>query len=197
MAQNLVLASQSPRRSELLKTLGMNFSVAPSHCDESIPPGLSPEEGALAVAKRKALAASDEAGEESFVLAADTIVVAEGEILGKPADRADAERMLWLLSGRAHEVITAVALAHKTEIRAIALSTEVTFRELDNAIVKWYLDSGEPFDKAGGYGIQGKGSALVRSIKGSYTNVVGLPVAQTVELLSQFGLSPWGAKEKR
>jgi septum formation protein len=165
--------------------------VSPSGADESIPAGVSPAEGALLVAERKTAGAAALLGPEDIVLAADTIVVVDGAILGKPRDEEEARRMLSTLSGRAHEVVTGVALLDEGRCRKIAVTTEVFFRKLDLPMIEWYLSTKEPFDKAGGYGIQGFASCFVESIKGSFTNVVGLPLAETVALLEEVGFAPW------
>jgi septum formation protein len=189
--KRLVLASGSPRRRELLNTLGISFSVVAAGIDETIPGGVSPARGACLVAEQKAREVAALLGPDVTILAADTIVVVDGVILGKPKDRHTAKEMLQTLSGRSHEVITGVALLHEGGCRTLAASTEVVFRALDRTMIEWYLSTGEPYDKAGGYGIQGFASALVESITGSYTNVVGLPLAQTVALLQEAGFAPW------
>lgn len=189
--KRLVLASGSPRRRELLTTLAISFTVVPSGADESIPAGVSPAEGAVFVAERKAVETAALLGPGDVVLAADTIVVVDGAVLGKPKGEEEARRMLLTLSGRGHEVITGVALFHGGKCRKISVSTEVFFRRLDLRIIEWYLSTKEPFDKAGGYGIQGYASSFVESIRGSCTNVVGLPLAETVTLLEEVGFAPW------
>ncbi|MCB9591836.1 MAG: septum formation inhibitor Maf [Sandaracinaceae bacterium] len=180
-----VLASASPRRRAILETLGIPFDVVPSDADETVIEGVAPEAFArhLAVLKAREVAAR----EEGFVLGADTIVVVDGEILGKPRDDADAARMIGALSGRAHEVITGVALLGPDGVDEIAVSTRVWFRELDAERVARYVATGEGRDKAGAYAVQGIGSALVTRIDGSWSNVVGLPAAETVDLLERAG----------
>jgi septum formation protein len=126
------------------------------------------------------------------VLAADTVVVVDGLLLGKPADAVDAKRMLALLSGREHEVVTAVVLARTGERLDRVVSTRVTFLALGESQIDWYVATGEPFDKAGGYGLQGRAAAFISTIAGSHTNVIGLPLAETCELLDRAGLAPWG-----
>jgi septum formation protein len=183
MNVRLVLASASPRRRELLAQLGVPFDVVVSDVPETPRPG----ECAEAFARR---AARDKAAEvarcrpETLVLAADTVVVVDGVILGKPRDRADARRMLEALSGRSHEVLTAVALIGPGhDARDLVVRSTVEFRPLAAPEIERYLDSAEPYDKAGGYAIQGAAQRFVLSVCGSYTNVVGLPVDEVRELL--------------
>lgn len=180
-----VLASASPRRRELLEGLGLHFLIQPADIDET--PGES-EAAAAHVARlagEKALAVVSSLP----VLAADTVVVRDGEILGKPRDRAEAAAMIRSLSGRSHEVISGVALARAGELLAsISVRTEVRFRALDERTVAAYVATGEGDDKAGSYGIQGLAGALVTGISGSYSNVVGLPLAETVALLEEHGV---------
>lgn len=185
----LVLASASPRRRELLERLGIPFKVSVSKAEENIDRGnLTPEQLAreLALLKAKDVARTLEDG---LVIGADTIVVLDDEILGKPKSREEAGRMLHLLSGRSHQVITGLALVEAGGGR-VQLTSEVTtvwFRRLDPGEVEWYLDTGEPMDKAGAYGIQGKGSILVDRIEGCYFNVVGLPLTRLYLMLKERG----------
>ena len=174
----IILASASPRRSALLQLLGLPFTALPTGEDETLPLGLPPAEAVQALALRKAQAAVRQ-HPQALVIGADTAVVADGEILGKPADRAGAARMLRMLSGRAHQVYTGVALLCPKGQQIFHQCTGVTFYPLSERTIEWYLDTGEPFDKAGAYGIQGKGALLVREIAGDYLNVVGLPLALT------------------
>jgi septum formation protein len=187
----LVLASQSPRRRELLAQLGFALEVRPAHADESVAPGEPPREYVLRVARDKARAVQGD-----VVLAADTAVVLGDEVLGKPADAADARRMLRALSGTTHEVLTAVVVrraAIRIELDAV-VSTRVRFAPLSPAEVDWYVASGEPLDKAGAYAIQGAGGVFVLGVEGSVSNVVGLPLAESAALLRRAGLSlPWEA----
>jgi len=185
----LVLASASPRRRELLERLGIPFKVSVSKAEENIDRGnLTPEQLAreLALLKAKDVARTLEDG---LVIGADTIVVLDDEILGKPKSREEAGRMLHLLRGRSHQVITGLALVEAGGGR-VQLTSEVTtvwFRRLDPGEVEWYLDTGEPMDKAGAYGIQGKGSILVDRIEGCYFNVVGLPLTRLYLMLKERG----------
>jgi septum formation protein len=179
----LVLASQSPRRRELLALLGLPFRVQPAAVDETPHPGEAPDVYVARTAAEKARAVSGPA-----VLAADTAVVLDGSILGKPVDRDDARSMLERLSGREHSVLTAVALRRGDAAWAVTVCTAVTFDRLDRTRIDAYLASDEPWDKAGAYGIQGLAGAFVRSLAGSYSNVVGLPLVETRELLLAAGL---------
>ncbi len=181
----LILASRSPRRRELLRGAGFDFDVRPSTVEETASPGETPEEFARRAAREKALEVAASAPPESLVLGADTVVVADGEILGKPANAPDAARMLRLLSGVTHRVITGVCIVRAPDrVEALAHETTfVTFRSLDNDELQDYLASGEPFDKAGAYGIQGLASKFVTRVEGCYFNVVGLPVALVCDLL--------------
>lgn len=188
MRPGLILASASPRRRELLRQAGFEFEVRPSTMEEMPHPGEAPEDFVHRAARDKALDVAVLAPPYSLVLGADTVVVADHEILGKPSGVDDAARMLRLLSGITHRVITGVCLARAPD-RVEALrheTTFVTFRRLDDREISGYIASGEPFDKAGAYGIQGLASKFVRRIDGCYFNVVGLPVALVYELLKPF-----------
>ncbi len=181
----LFLASSSPRRREILNQLGLVYDAEGVEIDETPVPGEDALTMVLRLARGKAEAA---AGPGRVVLAADTAVVLDGEIFGKPADREDALSMLGRLSGREHEVLTGVAVAAAGQIDCVASRTRVWFREIrrDEALDYWH--SGEPRDKAGAYGIQGLGGVFVSKIEGSYSGVVGLPVFETAELLLRAGI---------
>ena len=182
--RHLVLASGSPRRREMLGNLGLTFLVDPSDAEENVDGSLEPREAARELARRKARdGATRHPG--SFVIAADTLVTLDGRLYGKPADAGDATRMLRELSGREHEVVTAVCVAHGESGLVLdrAVSTRVRFRALDTDEIRRYVESGEPFGKAGAYAIQGRGGLLVAGIDGDYTNVVGLPIGDTLDLL--------------
>lgn len=183
MQDSLVLASASPRRQALLEQLGVRFVVVPADIDESPHPGESPVDYVRRVARDKARAVRAGGHAESAVLAADTSVVLDDDILGKPRDHFHALGMLARLSGRTHQVMTAVCLSTQGAEEVIAVETAVTFLGLDRSTCERYLESGEAWDKAGAYAIQGLGGALVASISGSYSNVVGLPLAETWQLL--------------
>ncbi len=183
----LVLASGSPRRRELLARVGLEFRVVPAQVDESLEPGEPAGRAALRLARAKAAAvAAKEPG--AAVLAADTLVALEDRILGKPRDRDEARRMLELLSGREHVVLTGFCLRHQGDEAQGLGSTRVRFRRLGRAEMAAYVASGEPMDKAGAYAVQGLGAALVEEVGGSYTNVVGLPLAACVELMLARGV---------
>ena len=181
----LVLASASPRRAELLRAAGFVFDVQPADVDERVRAGEAPAAYASRVADAKADAVIPSAGDR-IVLAADTIVVIDGLILGKPVDGADAARMLRLLSGRRHQVLTAVTAARPGRIRLTCVeSTDVEFLALNPDEIAWYVATGEPADKAGAYGVQGLASRFVVRIDGSYSNVVGLPVSRVYSMLHE------------
>jgi septum formation protein len=193
----LVLASASPRRQELLRNAGISFVARPTNIPEVPQPGEAPRAFAERMAREKALAVSRKPGD--FVLGADTIVVVEAEILGKPRDGADAARMLRLLSGRTHQVITGVCLVGpqlRTENQKLETAFEdvrsettlVTMEALSNHDIHSYISTGEPIDKAGAYAIQGRASRWVSRIEGDYFNVVGLPVSLVYRMLIQRGL---------
>lgn len=179
-----LLASASPRRSELLRAAGFSFDVDPVDVDESRRPGEPAREYVLRVAKAKAQTAALR-HLDRVVLAADTTVVVDGEVLMKPQDDADAARMLRLLSDRAHEVLTAVVAARRTRMAAAIESTLVWMRPLSDDDIRWYVASGEAGGKAGAYAIQGLASRFVTRVDGSYPNVVGLPVARVAPLLTE------------
>lgn len=183
----LILASQSPRRRELLGLITRNFLVRPTGCDETLDCA-DPAEHALQIACRKCAAALAEAGPEDAVIAADTVVYLDGLLLGKPRDPAEAAAMLSRLSGRTHTVCTGVAVAFRGGTRTLCQQTRVTFYDLSRGLIDWYVSTGEPMDKAGAYGIQGRGALLVRDIAGDYSNVVGLPVAALYRLLVEMGV---------
>lgn len=182
----LILASVSPRRAELLTSAGFQFEVSPADVDEAPLPGETPRDYALRVARDKAVAVSRRCQDPaSVVLGADTVVVAGGEILGKPEDSDDARRMLRLLSGTVHDVHTAVVIRTQSAERAAVVATRVWFQPLDDSEISWYVDSGEPEGKAGAYAIQGRAARFIERIDGSWSNVVGLPVATVYRLLKE------------
>ena len=188
-APQLILASASPRRAELLRQLGLAFTVVPSDIDESARDGEAVVDTVtrLALTKARSVAVTHALP----VLGADTMVVVDGVSLGKPRDRADALAMLAQLSGRAHDVLTAVALVHSERSEVRLSRSSVLFREISRAEADAYWRSGEPRDKAGGYGIQGIGGIFARRIEGSYSGIVGLPLAETEALLQAFGVDTW------
>ena len=175
----LVLASKSPRRSEILKNAGFDFVIRTADADETIPEGTNPEDAVVFLAARKAMAV--ERNEDEVVLGADTIVVLDDEILGKPKDRGDAFNMLRSLSGRVHSVFTGVcAISDKGSI-TFAEETKVEFYPLSDEEINDYINTSEPYDKAGAYGIQGIASKFIKGINGDYFNVVGLPISSVYE----------------
>jgi len=188
----LYLASGSPRRRELLTQIGVSFSVLSAPIDESVWPAESPRAYVERLARAKALAGlATLADPHAVVVGADTAVVLDGHILGKPASRADALATLAALSGREHEVLTAVALVNAARIEVRLVCSRVSFRPLERSEIDAYWVSGEPLDKAGSYAIQGLAAIFVRHLQGSYSAVVGLPLCETAELLANFGIPCW------
>ena len=189
LAPTLILASQSPRRRYLLEQAGLSFAVIPSSFDEDSIQLTDPVRYVKTLARAKA---DDIASQhpDSWVIGADTIVTIDHDILGKPQNPAEAHRMLAQLSGQSHDVYTGYAIVcQKRQICVnAAVRTDVQFKELNAAEIEWYIQTGEPFDKAGAYAIQGMGTFLVRRINGSYTNVVGLPVCEVIEDLLRLGV---------
>jgi len=182
----ILLASASPRRSELLRQVGIAHAVRPVDVDESVRADEAPAAYVLRLAEAKAVALWQQLAPEERrpVLAADTTVALEGEIFGKPGNRAESVAMLARLSGRTHQVHTAVAVLHAEGSAAVVSSSSVTMREITQAEMDWYSGTGEPADKAGGYAVQGRAAIFIRHIAGSYSGVVGLPLCETWELLS-------------
>jgi septum formation protein len=180
--RKIVLASASPRRRELLGSLGLDFDSCVSGVEEDPIEGEIPAEHALRLAREKALAAL--VSPESFVIGADTIVIIDGEVLGKPQDRAHAVEMLRKLSGRTHRVITGFAVVRGGVVLVSrTIESSVLFKDISAKELEWYTRTPEPYDKAGGYAVQGIGAFFIREIHGSYTNVIGLPLAEVVEAL--------------
>lgn len=186
----ILLASRSARRRDILEMLGVPFRISVPDEEEAYTGDPEPEELVTGLACRKARAALPLALPEECIVAADTVVVSGGRILGKPADQTDACRMLRLLSGSRHQVFTGLAVLYRGTLRLGSRKTDVWFRKLSEAEITAYVQTGEPFDKAGGYGIQERGAAFVDRIDGDYFNVVGLPVSLLHEmLLKNFGLN--------
>jgi septum formation protein len=181
----LVLASGSPRRGQLLEAAGLHFTSIPPDIDETPRPGEDPEGYVDRLAREKAVAVP--AAPDDLVIAADTTVAFEGQILGKPVDPDDAKRMLRLLAGRIHEVHTGVAVRIGSRTTSRVVTTHVTMVDYGEPDIEWYVGTAEPLDKAGAYALQGSGGALVRSVDGSSSNVVGLPLAELGELLAAAG----------
>lgn len=184
----VVLASASPRRLALLQQIGIEAAVCPADFDEVSGSAVQAEDVVLANAVGKCQAVVKMKGDTLPVIAADTVVVAEGVILGKPQDAEDAFEMLKQLSGRTHKVLTGVAVSYAGEMLAEVCETKVVFRELTDEEIKKYVATGEPLDKAGAYGIQGKGAVLVEKIDGCYNNVVGLPLTRMQLILAKLGV---------
>lgn len=185
----LILASSSPRRQELLSLLEIPLKIFPSKVEEIFLKGESPAEHV----RRLATAKAQEVAERfpgQWVLAADTVVVIDGEVLGKPKDLSEAEAMLYKLSGKEHQVLTGYCLLNSNckQKKERSVLTIVKFKTLSPAEIRWYINTGEPFDKAGGYAVQGKAAFMVKEIKGSYTNVVGLPLCEVIEDLEELGV---------
>lgn len=195
MSKQLILASTSPRRKELLQQIGIEFTQLAIDIDENVKEGETPTEYVLRLAKEKsktgfgALSAQQQIG--SLVLAADTTVICDELILAKPESLSDCQRILGQLSGREHSVQTAIGLFGMDVNIQQVVTTQVTFRELSEAEIETYWHTGEPQDKAGSYGIQGFAAVFVESIIGSYSNVVGLPLCETAALLNQYNIPLW------
>jgi septum formation protein len=190
----LILASSSPRRAEILRHAAFSFEIRPTHVDESLRPGERPTDYVLRLAQAKSQAAAEDEiifGEAAYVIGADTAVVVEGELLGKPAKTEDARRMLLRLRGKTHEVLTGLSILAIPEGKRVdhVETTRVTFLNISDQQVEEYISSGEPFDKAGAYGIQGIGGRFVERIEGCYFNVMGLPVSRLWGFLRGLGWS--------
>ena len=189
-----ILASASPRRKEILENLGLVFEVVTSDADETCDI-TDPEELTKELSRRKGLAVRDfleksgRLDDDTVIISSDTVVACDKEILGKPRDRADAERMMRMLSGKAHTVTSGVALSYRGEVFTDAQTTKVFFDKLDEDFINAYVSSSEPYDKAGGYAIQGMASKVISGIEGCYFNVVGLPVNCLCKLAKKHGIT--------
>lgn len=188
---SIVLASRSPRRSELLERLGVQLDIVPADIDESPIDQEDPVTYVERLAREKARAVHRQRG-DAVVLAADTTIDVDGRILGQPIDEEDMRRMLRELSGRTHRVHTGVAVIDAEGERAVVVTSLVTFHPITDVTLEWYIATGEPWGKAGSYAIQGLGGTLVAATRGSMSNVIGLPLRQTAELL---GLAPLGTPD--
>lgn len=190
MSPELILASTSPRRRDLLSSLGLQFHVVPAELLEIPAPHEAARDFAVRVAEKKALVVGTN-HPHAWVIGADTIVVVDGEILGKPLNRDDAKRMLQRLTDREHVVVTAYVLVNMAKGKKLegVEETRVKINALEEQEIEWYINTGEPYDKAGAYAIQGKGAFMVEWIKGSYTNVVGLPLCQLIRLFKEAGIA--------
>jgi len=195
MGRNFVhLASASPRRVELLRQIGVEFDVLPADILEQVLPGELPEAYVCRIAKAKAAAVWDRvvgSAEPRPVLAADTAVIVDDQVLGKPGTRAEALRMLEQLSARGHTVLTAVALHYEDRVDCLVNASKVRFRATTSDEREAYCDSGEPLDKAGGYAIQGLGAVFIQDLSGSYSSVMGLPLFETASLLRRYRIPAW------
>lgn len=187
----IILASQSPRRKEILSLLDVPFKIMVSEADETVEKGLPPYFIAESLSLKKAAAVAKDVTSDALVIGADTIVVSDGKILGKPTDEDDAYKMLSSLSGKWHEVISGVTVLHtkSAESKSFYVKTRVRFAELSDKEIRDYIATKEPCDKAGAYGIQGRGSKFIEEIEGDYFNVVGLPLQRLYQVLKKdFGL---------
>ncbi|MGJ8680139.1 Maf family protein [Paraglaciecola sp.] len=184
----LILASQSPRRAELLSQIGVKFQQSSANIDETPYANENSLDYVLRMAQQKSQEGSDNTSSDNWVLGADTVVVANNEILGKPADQQDSCRMLNMLSDSTHRVLTAVSVTKGKQQNSVLVETLVTFAPLSKDEINWYWQTGEPQDKAGSYGIQGLGGQFVKQIQGSYSAVVGLPLYETKKLLIETGV---------
>ena len=195
MTTNLILASGSPRRKLLLEQLAIIFEIDPPNVDESLVLGEAPEIYVTRLSEKKAKTIARKHDGEAVILAADTTVVLHGNILGKPESKEHGLQMLNELSGTSHDVLTGVSICtgHRTE--TFCVKTEVTFRQLGKKEIAWYWATGEPHDKAGSYGLQGAGAAFVATLTGSYSNVIGLPLSETVLMLRDFSIECLGREE--
>ncbi len=184
----LVLASRSPRRRHLLTQMGLDLEVLPADVDETLATGLSPAAAVTALSEKKASAVMQQRT-HAWVLGADTIVVKDKKVLGKPKTRGEAVSMLQCLSGATHSVFTGYAVGHHARCKLVscAIETRVVFKTLTNQEILWYTGTREPYDKAGGYAVQGLGAFMVKDIRGSWANVVGLPVCEVIQTLVSLG----------
>lgn len=193
----IILASASPRRQELLRLLGVDFTIRTADLDERMDKTLPPEREVARLAREKAAAVAQTAAAEDIIIAADTIVVCQGAVLGKPKTTADAARMLHLLSGQTHEVLTGLCVQRGAQTEGLVSRSTLRFRALSDAEIDAYIATGEPMDKAGSYGIQGRGSVFVEHLDGDYFSVMGLPLCPLTALLRRFGVSILNCPERR
>jgi septum formation protein len=188
MYSSFILASASPRRRELLKSMGFDFTVIPSGVDEKFFEGESVSQHVMRLSREKALAVADR-NPEAWVLGADTIVVIDGEVLGKPGSKKKAREMILQLSGKNHRVLTGFSVV-RTSVNVVKsglVESSVFFKEVSADELEWYIATEEPYDKAGGYAVQGKAASFVKEIRGSHTNVIGLPLSEVVAALKEVG----------
>lgn len=176
--EKIILASASPRRKELIQYIGDNVTIRPADCDETLPENIGAREAVEYLSKIKNDAAREISEKEEIIISADTVVAIDDKILGKPADKDDARRMLGLLNGKTHQVYTGVTISKGEKVITFSEKTDVVFYDLKESEIEEYISTSEPYDKAGAYAIQGKAGLLVKGINGDYYNVVGLPVAR-------------------
>ena len=191
----IILASKSPRRQELMRLLGLEFTIHTADVDETMDPALPPEQEVARVSGLKAAKIAETAAPEDIVVAADTIVVVDGTVLGKPHSEAEARQMLRTLSGRGHEVMTGLSVWHGGSLRQEVVRTRVHFRPMSDAEITAYIATGEPMDKAGSYGIQGYGAIFVDHLEGDYFSVMGLPLCPLERMLRDCGVHILHEKE--
>ncbi len=182
----VVLASTSPRRQELIKLIFENVEILPAECDETLPEAIGAREAVEYLSKIKNEATSEVTDKEKLIISADTVVAVGDEILGKPVDKDDARRMIFLLSGKKHQVYTGVTISLNGKTKTFSEKTDVEFFDLTKDEIEEYINSSEPYDKAGAYGIQGKAGLLVKGINGDYYNVVGFPIARLKREIEEF-----------
>lgn len=189
LKQRIILASASPRRKQLLSSVGLKFKTIPAHVNENYLRGETPKQHVRRLAQSKAKIVSEKYP-DTWVLGADTIVVIDGQILGKPENKAQAKKMLQKLSGRTHKVYTAFTItrAASSISRTRVIQSAVSFKNISPDEIKWYISSKEPYDKAGGYAAQEKGASFIKSVRGSYTNVIGLPLCEVLDEFKTLGV---------
>ncbi len=184
--RKVILASASPRRQELIKLIFDSVEILPAECDETLPRGIGAREAVEYLSKIKNDASRSLTEKENLIISADTVVAVDDEILGKPVDKADARRMISLLSGKVHQVYTGVTLSLNGKVKTFSEKTDVEFFSLTENEIEEYISSSEPYDKAGAYGIQGRAGLLVKGINGDYYNVVGFPIARLKREIEEF-----------
>ncbi len=184
--KKVILASASPRRQELIKLIFDSVEILPADCDETLPEGIGAREAVEYLSEIKNEASSRLTEKENLIISADTVVAVDDEILGKPVDKDDARRMISLLSGKVHQVYTGVTLSLNGKVKTFSEKTDVEFFDLTENEIEEYINSSEPYDKAGAYGIQGKAGLLVKGINGDYYNVVGFPIARLKREIQEF-----------
>ncbi|MBN1473324.1 MAG: septum formation inhibitor Maf [Syntrophaceae bacterium] len=189
LKQKIILASASPRRKQLLSSVGLKFKIVPAHVNEDYLRGETPQQHVRRLAHSKAKIVSEKYP-DAWVLGADTIVVIDGQILGKPENKAQAKKMLQKLNNRTHKVYTAFTItrASSSISRTRVIQSAVSFKNISPDEIKWYISSKEPYDKAGGYAAQEKGASFIKSVRGSYTNVIGLPLCEVLEEFKKLGI---------